>query len=523
MAIESDVLVVGGGLAGATAALSAAREGADVRLVSHKDSTLRQASGLIDALGYVPPSRAAGDAGPGSDPTREPTAGRTGALAERRSDPEGPLVNPFERVDALPEGHPYRLVGADALREGLTLFDDVAGDRYRGGHTERNALLPTAGGTVKPTARYPASMAAGLASDDAPTLIVGFESLPEYDARQLAARLRASGVPFPVAGVEVRFPGDFRDDARLTRLAGALDRDEALGDDTSRTGTPAREALADAVEPHLDAVGGSDEPDATAARVGFPAMLGDERAAAVRADLSDRLGAAVFELPGGPPSIPGLRLEDRLFDALDEAGVRIETGNPVVGREVDEGGRIVHVLVDRKGREIPYAADAFVLATGGAIGKGIDSDREGVREPVLGCHVPHPDDRYEWFVDDAFGDQPYARFGVAADEALRPLDADGAVQYPNVRVAGATLGGADAAREKSASGVSLATGLVAGRGAAAVALDGADEADAADEGGTADESSADDEGGTADESSADDEGGTADESSAAGGTTEENA
>ncbi|WP_058365455.1 glycerol-3-phosphate dehydrogenase subunit GlpB [Haloparvum sedimenti] len=480
MTVESDVLVVGGGLAGATAALSAAREGASVRLVSHKDSTLRQASGLIDALGYVPPSRAAGDAGPGSDPTLDPTAGRTGALAERRPDPEGPLPNPFERVDALPDGHPYRLVGADAIRAGLALFDEVVGDLYRGGHTERNALLPTAGGTVKPTARYPASMAAGLASDDAPALIVGFESLPEYDARQLAARLRAAGVPFPVAGVEVAFPGEFRDDARVTRLAGALDRNEALGGDgTSRTGTPAREALADAVEPHLDAVGadGDGSDGKTAARVGFPAMLGDERAAAVRADLADRLGAEVFELPGGPPSIPGLRLEDRLFDALDEAGVRIETGNPVVGRELDEEGRIAHVLVDRKGREIPYAADAFVLATGGAVGKGIDSDREGVREPVLGCHVPHPEDRYEWFVDDAFGDQPYARFGVAADEALRPLGADGTVQYPNVRVAGATLGGADVAREKSASGVSLATGVVAGRGAAAVALDGTNGTD----------------------------------------------
>ena len=39
------------------------------------------------------------------------------------------------------------------------------------------------------------------------------------------------------------------------------------------------------------------------------------------------------------------------------------------------------------------------------------------------------------------------------------------MQYPNVHVAGATLAGADVAREKSASGVSLATGLVAGRNA----------------------------------------------------------
>jgi len=454
MAITSDVLVVGGGLAGLTAALSAAREGADVRLVSHKQSTLQQASGLVDALGYVPPTDT------GGDPGETPTAGRTGV--RDRPDPEGPLADPFGAIDRLPVDHPYRLVGADALREGLELFDEIVAG-YRGAHTDRNALVPTFGGTVKPTARYPAATAAGLASDDRPMLVVGFRSLTEFDAHQVAERLSAAGVPFPVAGAEVAFPAAFRDDAKITRFARALDLDEPVD------GTPARRALADAVAPHLDAVDGG------AARVGFPAFLGDDAAPAVRAGLADRLGVDVFEIPMGPPSLPGLRLADRLYEALDAAGVRYETGVPVVGRELAEGGgdatggHIDALLVDRKGTRVPYAADAVVLATGGLVGKGIDSDRDGVREPVLGCHVPHPAERYEWYVDDAFGDQPYARFGVRADERLRPLDADGEVQFPNVRVAGATLGGADVAREKSASGVSLATGLVAGREAAAEA------------------------------------------------------
>ncbi|WP_418279850.1 glycerol-3-phosphate dehydrogenase subunit GlpB [Halorubrum sp. DTA98] len=454
MAIDSDVLVAGGGLAGITAAVAAAREGADVRLVSYKASTLRQASGLIDALGYVPATEPA-------TPLREgpPTAGRE-LDRDEWPDPEGPLVDPFSAIDRLPEDHPYRVVGADALRGGLALFDDLVGDAYLGSHTEDNALVPTFGGSVKPTARYPRSAAAGLASDDGSMLVVGFRSLTEYDARAFADRLAASGVPFAAAGVEVEFAEAFRADAKITRTAKALDDDEVMD------GTPAREALAKAVAPSLhdivDADGSVDRVD----RVGFPAFLGDERAAAVREELSDRLGADVFEIPMGPPSLPGLRLEDRLYDALDREGVRFETGNPIVGVETDSSGRVDHVTVDRKGRETPYGADAFVLATGGLVGKGLDSDREGVREPAFDLHVPQPSDRYEWFVDDAFGDQPYARFGVRPNERTQPLDADGEVQYGNVFAAGSVVGGADVAREKSASGVSLATGLVAGREAA---------------------------------------------------------
>ncbi len=455
MAIDSEVLVVGGGLAGITAAISAAREGADVRLISHKASTLRQASGLIDALGYLPPTEPA-------KPLREgpPTAGR-GIDPDEWDDPEGPLSDPFAAIDRLPEEHPYRILGADALRDGLALFDDLVGDAYLGGHTDRNALLPTFGGSVKPTARYPRSAAAGLASDDAATLIVGFRSLTEYDARTFVDRLAAAGVPFPVAGAEVEFAEAFRADAKITRTAKALDEDEPID------GTPAREALARAVSPHLhdvvDAEGGVDRVD----RVGFPAFLGDEHAAAVRAELADRLGADVFEIPMGPPSLPGLRLEDRLYEALDAEGARFETGNPVVDVAVD-GGRVDHVLVDRKGRTVPYSADTFVVATGGLVGKGLDSDRDGVSEVAFDLHVPQPTDRYEWFVDDAFGEQPYARFGVRPNERGQPLDATGEVQYDNVFAAGSVVGGADVAREKSASGVSLATGVVAGREAAAV-------------------------------------------------------
>ena len=416
VAIEDDVLVVGGGLAGAAAALAAASEGASVRLVSAKETSLRQASGLVDALGVV------GDEF---------------------------VADPFAAVDRLDEDHPYRVVGADALRAGLDLFDTHV-DGYEGSHTDTNALVPTHVGSVKPTARYPESVAAGLASVDADTLLVGFETFADFDAPLAAAHLERAGVPFAVRGVSVAFPGDLRADAKVTRYAHLLDVDHDLSVDGQTWG--ARTAVAETVKPHLDG----------AERVGFPAVLGDDHAAEVRLLLEAELDAEVFEVPMGPPSLLGTRLQERLYDALDAAGVAVETGNPVVDVTTD-GGRVTEVTVQRVHSRVPYSAEQYVLATGGLVGKGLDSDREAVSEPVFDCHVPQPADRYDWFADGAYGDHPFARFGVRIDATGRPLDAAGEPEYANLRAAGGVVGGADFPAEKSGSGVSLATGYTAGR------------------------------------------------------------
>jgi glycerol-3-phosphate dehydrogenase subunit B len=423
MAIESEVLVIGGGLAGLTSALKAAREGADVRLVSYKQSSLRHASGLIDILGYT-------------------------------HEGEGPLTDPYAAMSDLPEEHPYQTVGVERVREAMGLFDDVTD--YHGDHTETNALLPTHGGTVKPTSRYPRGAAAGLASDDRDVLLVGLESMVDFDAPHVAAHLEAAGVPFDVRGETIRFPGDLNADAKVTRYAKLLDTNGEVAVRGRKKG--ARDALAERVNTIKEGE----------ARVGFPAILGDDHTDAVRAALEEKLGADVFEVPMGPPSLPGLRLEDALFEALDESGASFETGNPVVEYDAD-GDRIETIYIEKNGAKIPNSADQYVLASGGLVGKGIESHREEVYEPIFDCHIEHSTDRYDWFDTDAFGDHPFAGFGVETDETLRPLTADEAVQFDNLRAAGSVLGGYDFAAEKSGSGVSIATGYVAGENAAAEA------------------------------------------------------
>jgi glycerol-3-phosphate dehydrogenase subunit B len=61
------------------------------------------------------------------------------------------------------------------------------------------------------------------------------------------------------------------------------------------------------------------------------------------------------------------------------------------------------------------------------------------------------------------------RVGVAVDDRLRPISADGRPVYENLHATGATVAGASPWREASGNGLSLATGYAA----AAAILEGA--------------------------------------------------
>ncbi len=417
------VTVVGGGLAGAMAALSAARHrDVAVRLLTAGETSLEAASGLVDVLGYAP-------------------------------DGEGPVTDPFGAITRLPEEHPYTTVGAEAVRGGLAVFDEVTGDTYAGGGTDRNALVPTYLGNLKPTARYPAAVAPGLASREQRTTLVGFDALTDFDAPLAADRLDGT-LPYEVWGTSVETPVELEAIPETTDLAAALD-DAYERDGAREVFERFHDELSRDILMH----------DGTDRRVGVPAVLGLAATEGLRAELEATVESPVFEVPTGPPSVPGRRLERSLRGALETAGVELLSEHRVTGAETT-GGDVAALTAETPEGERRLETGAAVLATGGLVGGGVEGTREAVREPVFGCHVPAPDDRSEWAAEDALGEHRFARFGVEADSELRPLDARGTPEFGNLRAAGSVLGGYDFAAEKSGSGVSIATGYVAGRLAA---------------------------------------------------------
>ena len=264
--------------------------------------------------------------------------------------------------------HPYALLGADAVVEALEWFEGcvaagpLPGYAYTGG-PERNVLLPTAVGALRPSALVPETAAGGDVEQLKRVCIVGTPALRDLHPSLCAANLRQ-------AGIEAR--------ARAARAEARARRHERARDRAASSTIPP---------------GGRSSVPSWRSRCGprstsaLPAMLGLRDPHGVWSDVEHRLGRRVFEIPTLPPSVPGMRLFEILRSALRAAGGRLVLGAEVVGAARD-GERITTVYARAAGRDVGYRADWIVLAAGGFTSGAIELDSRWVtHERVLGLQL----------------------------------------------------------------------------------------------------------------------------------------
>jgi glycerol-3-phosphate dehydrogenase subunit B len=417
--VTYDTIVIGAGVAGLTAALRLADEGKRVLVTAKGVGSTHLAPATIDILGFDP----------------------------------GPVARPAEALPvftaANPE-HPYARLRPGLIAASVEWFKErLPAIGYQGG-LEENFLLPTAVGAVKPSALVPETMAAGDLRVGGHCVFVGLglkDFYPAYLADNLA-QARLDGHAVSARAIEVSLPLAGKPDLSSAGFARLLEE------------ASVRDALVRELTRKLE----RDE------RVGFPAVLGLARAGEVWRELEARLARPVFEVATLPPSLSGIRLYNAMSSALREAGGRMHVGEPVVGAETS-AGRVEAVITQPTARATTYRADSFVLATGGFASGGLQVDSYGeVSESVFGLPlVDTPPPGGPRFLPDYFAEHPLNRVGVAVDDRLRPISADGRPVYQNLHASGATVAGAYPWHEASGNGLSLATGYAA----AAAILEGA--------------------------------------------------
>jgi glycerol-3-phosphate dehydrogenase subunit B len=403
--LKYDAVVIGAGTAGLVAGARLAEGGARVCVLAKGVGSTHLAPGTIDVLGYAP---------------------------ERVTSPAAAI----DELAAARPDHPYARLGSEAVAEAVRWFSARvdSGPRqplpeYRYvGDLERNILLPTAVGALRPSALVPETMAAGDSASYDRVCIVGTRSLRDFHPALCAANLRRAGIDARSVEIEIEVE---RADQNTLELARRFD------DPAWRAAFAGRLALK--LQAHES--------------VGLPAMLGIRDPHGAWSDVQHRLGRPVFEIPGLPPSVPGMRLYEILRSTLRNAGGRLVLGAEVVSCERD-GSRVVSVAARSAGHDAHYGAPWFVLASGGFGSGGIELDsRWAAHERVFGLELRGlPGPGQPRFVGDYLAEQPMARVGVAVDGELRAEGAD------NVVVVGAALPGAVPWREGSGEGIALASG-----------------------------------------------------------------
>lgn len=399
---KSDVIVIGGGIAGLMAANVAAKHGKKVTVITYGSGSFPLFSGAFDFFGR---------------------------------DAEGNFISsPAKGIENLPAAHPYKKIGIDYITGAIDFFKNLAGTYNLPyvGTIEKQIPVVTAAGTLKYSCLVPKSMDATNLNKAKKIFVVAIKGLKDFYAEMIAENLKKFlRKEITAVEIDLNFLGG--------RDINSYDAAQFMSDD----------ALKDAIGQLKNFGSGND--------VAFiiPPILGIEGNAIYNA-VKNSIGAEIFETTCLPPSPVGMRVQKVLVNALQDSGVKIFENTKVL-RVLKENDKVTGVVVQTAVREKFYRAEKIILATGGFFGGGIVMRQfEKPQETVFDLPIYFVKGAENWSNENLFSASPqgFSMTGILIDENLQPLDVKG---FENVFVVGNDIGGADFIFERSLGGIALAS------------------------------------------------------------------
>lgn len=408
-----DLIVVGGGLSGMTAAAFAARKGKKCILITKGNGTITIGSGTIDVLGYLPNGK--------------------------------PVSNPFEAVTFLPKRHPYQLIGELTVRNALKNFSELVGEEnviYKT-RSQKNTYVVTAAGTIKPTWMVTESMDMSIIPDIKNICILGIEGMkdfyPELIIKGLSSKKYFANKTFTQA--KLHFPESERNISTFN-VAQYLEIENGL----------------------KWLVQGIKQQGNQSDLIILPPILGTTFLPHLLHKLEQKSNCLIRECDVLPPTITGYRLNILLRYILKKYHVTIIDNAAVTSAEVKDN-HCISVITTQNSNIRKYEATHFIIATGGIISNGILTKHNRAWEPIFNIDLPANPSSPDWANKELYPkikkSHLFSMIGPTVDSFLRPTDSDGNPICDNVFFIGNTLNGYDSAYEKSGNGVAISTAYFA--------------------------------------------------------------
>lgn len=407
--MKFDVIIMGGGIAGFSAAIRCLEAGLKTCVITSGQNALHFSSGNIDVLSHI----------------------------------DGVAVDqPFSSIGKLAKSHPYTKMGASQVKCALEWFIEQcrAEDLYLYKKTQdENQTKLTATGQLKHTYLSTTPHFSHQTKQVNRYAIIDVVGYHDFQAMLMKRGMIESGLAkdSDISIVNLNIESLHAKSTQHTLRS--IDVQRVLS-------SPAGwQQLTQAIVTNTQ----------EKTHVLMPSLLDPKDLNYSYTSLAQQVQRDVSAIVTMPPSIIGMSLHQILHARAVKLGATVLKGDRVTHFEQAENA--ISSIYTQKLADIPLQGEQFILATGSYFSRGLVCEKDQIREPIFNLDVHQINNRDQWTHPQLLNAQshPFMRFGVETDETFKGTRNGKAIN--NLYCCGSVLAHYDPVAEGSGNGVAVSS------------------------------------------------------------------